>query len=195
MKTVLFVPGFYENIDSRDYTSTLKAIEKKGYKIKFVDINWTRTTLPDWVSELNREYDRFDPKDVILAGFSLGAVTALKVASNKNPNSLWLFSLSPYFDDDVRLISPDKQTQRAIGQRRLNAFRKMDVDFIIKNTKCPVILFCGDEERKKWPDIGIRSDKMHQSLSQSKLINIPNVGHNVENPIYIDAITKATTSK
>ncbi|OGL33914.1 hypothetical protein A3F64_01390 [Candidatus Saccharibacteria bacterium RIFCSPHIGHO2_12_FULL_42_8] len=190
MKTVLFVPGFYENIDSRDYRSVLKAIEEKGYKAKFIDINWNRTTLNEWVAELEKTYKNFNSKDIILAGFSLGAVTALTVSSNKNPNSLWLFSLSPYFDDDVRLISPDKQTQKVIGQRRLDAFRKLNVRIIAKNLKCPVLLFCGDEERKKWPDIGVRADKMNKVLKDIKLINIPKVGHNIEAPEYIGAIEK-----
>jgi len=38
MKTVLFVPGFQEDESSRDYQSTITAIQKKGYKVVFVPI-------------------------------------------------------------------------------------------------------------------------------------------------------------
>lgn len=190
MKTVLFVPGFHESINSRDYDSVLKAIKTKGYDTKFVDINWNKTTLDDWAVELEKVYKTYKPNDVILAGFSLGAVTVLSVAAKVNPHALWLFSLSPYFDDDIRLVSPGKQTSRVIGKRRLDAFRKLDVRFISKNLRCPVVLFCGDVEREKWPDIGIRADKMNKLIKNSRLINIPNVGHNIEDTLYIAAITK-----
>lgn len=36
MKTVLFVPGLKEDMESRDYALTIDAIESKGYKVKFV---------------------------------------------------------------------------------------------------------------------------------------------------------------
>lgn len=191
MKTVLFVPGFYEDIDSRDYRSVLKAIETRGYKTKVISINWRRTIVDDWVLELEKIYEELDPKKIILAGFSLGAVTAFVAAAKKNPRAVWLFSLSPYFDDDICLTNPDKQVLRIIGKKRLNAFRKLDINTLTEAIKCPVILFCGDIERKKWPDIGRRSDKAHQALAQSRLVNIPDVGHEIENPKYILAIEKA----
>src|ERR1700745_701040 len=102
MKTVLFVPGYQEDIKSRDYTSTVRTIEKQGYKVKFVPINWVRTTIDNWVDELEAVYSKHDPADTILAGFSFGAITAFVAAVKQNPFELWLFSLSGYFDEDVK---------------------------------------------------------------------------------------------
>ena len=56
MKTVLFVPGFRENLKTRDYKSTIKAIEEKGYGVKFVPINWQKTVISDWVKVEAKKY-------------------------------------------------------------------------------------------------------------------------------------------
>jgi predicted alpha/beta hydrolase family esterase len=86
MKTVLFVPGFREDINSRDYKSTLTAIESNGYQVKFIPINWTRTTIEDWTKELDKEYTKHEPAKTILAGFSYGSITAFMAAVNRNPS-------------------------------------------------------------------------------------------------------------
>src|ERR1035437_7799397 len=101
MKTVLFVPGYQEDMKSRDYASTIRAIESQGYEVKFVPINWKRTTIDQWVEELDAEYGKCDPKQTIIAGFSFGAMTAFVTATKRNPFELWLFSLSPYFVEDL----------------------------------------------------------------------------------------------
>ncbi len=95
MKTVLFVPDFREDLKTRDYNSLLNMFGRKGYTVKFVPIKWQRTTLTEWVAELEHEYAQLDPANTILAGFSYGAMTALVTASHKLPAELWLFSLSP----------------------------------------------------------------------------------------------------
>lgn len=38
MKTVLFVPGFKQDMHNRDYAATLQAITAKGYTSKFVSL-------------------------------------------------------------------------------------------------------------------------------------------------------------
>jgi hypothetical protein len=63
---VLFVPGFREDIKSRDYKSTLAAIEGKGYKVEFVPIKRARTTIEDWTKELNKHYSKYDSAVTIL---------------------------------------------------------------------------------------------------------------------------------
>lgn len=101
MKTVLLLPGFRESIDYRDYKSVIKAIETKGYKVRFIPINWNKTLLRDWTRELEAVYSTLDAKTTILAGFSYGSMTAFMAATKRNPSELWLFSFSPYFSDDM----------------------------------------------------------------------------------------------
>ena len=75
MKTVLLVPGFRQDLKTHDYKALLDAIETKGHKVVFVPILWKRTTIDDWVDQLKRVYEKHDPNETILAGFSYGAMT------------------------------------------------------------------------------------------------------------------------
>lgn len=188
MKTVLFVPGYPEDINSRDYASVIKAIENQGYKVKFVPIKWRRTTIEDWVKELDAEYAKHDPSQTILAGFSYGAVTAFMVATKKNPSELWLFSLSPYFAEDLKSKNMKPTWLKQIGHRRAAAFSKLNFKVLSNDIKCRALLFVGQLEISKWPVIGERSAAAREYLSDNKLIVIENVGHDVSDRRYIDKI-------
>lgn len=189
MKTVLFIPGFREGITSCDYKSTLAAIEAKGYKVKFVPINWTRTTIDDWVKELDKEYSKHDPTETILAGFSYGSMTAFIAAAGKNPSELWLFSLSPYFCDDM----PDmKKTWLSnIGHRRADAFRKLNFNSLSNRIKCKTLIIVGEIEAAKYPLIDKRSKIAHQKIANSNLIVVEDADHDVSDKNYIATITEA----
>jgi len=189
MKTVLFIPGFREGINSRDYKSTLAAIENKGYKTKFVPINWTRTIIEDWTKELNKEYSKHKPAETILAGFSYGSMAAFMAAVNKNPSELWLFSFSPYFSDDM----PDmkKSWLSNIGHRRADSFRKLDFDSLAKGIKCKTLIIVGQVEAAKYPLIDKRSKIAHQNIAGSHLVMVDGADHDVSDKNYIAAIKEA----
>lgn len=189
MKTVLFVPGFREDIKSRNYNSTLAAIKNKGYKVKFVPINWTRTTIIDWVKELDAEYAKYKPDNTILAGFSYGSMAAFLSATKNNPSELWLFSFSPYFSDDM----PDmkKSWLSNIGLRRANAFRKLNFNKLACNIKCKTLIMVGEVEAAKHPLIDKRSKLAHQKIINSRLVVIPDADHDVTGKSYIEAIKAA----
>jgi len=70
-------------MESRDYASIIRAIKAQGYKVKFVPINWKRTTINQWADELEAVYNKCDPKQTIIAGFSFGAMTAFVVATKQ----------------------------------------------------------------------------------------------------------------
>jgi predicted alpha/beta hydrolase family esterase len=152
MKTVLFVPGFKQDMHNRDYAATLQVFASKGYAPVFVAINWSGTTIEDWKKELEAVYARHDPANTILAGFSFGAMTALVVAAKRNPYALWLFSLSPYFAEDLERYS-DEELYKDIGIRRSKSFRKLDFACIARQIYCETLLFVGEQEAKKWPTL------------------------------------------
>ena len=186
MKTVLFVPGFREDLNSRDYKSVLSAIEDKGYKVQFVSINWSRTTIDDWTKELDKVYSNYDATDIILAGFSFGAMTAFMTATSKNPSELWLFSFSPYFSDDM----PDmkKSWLSYIGLRRADLFRKLNFNTLAKSIRCKTTILVGKVEAKKYTLIDKRSKLAHQKITHSKLVIVEGAGHDISNRNYIAAI-------
>jgi pimeloyl-ACP methyl ester carboxylesterase len=189
MKTVLFVPGFREDLKSRDYKSTIKAIENTGYRVRFVPINWKRTLIHDWTEELDRVYKDSDPKETILAGFSYGAMAAFMSATKKNPCELWLFSFSPYFSDDMSRMK--KSWLNNIGYRRADSFRMLDFSELAKAIKCKTLIIVGEVEAKKYPLIGNRSKVAHKAIKDSKLVTVPNADHDVTDKDYIQAIKEA----
>lgn len=189
MKTVLFVPGFQENIDSRNYKATIGTITEKGYEVKFVPINWKRTVISDWVKQLENEYDKHDAKNTILAGFSYGSLTAFMAAIKRNPVELWLFSFSPYFSDDIPKMK--KSWLQGIGKRRTEAFRQLNFKQLSRSIQCKTLILYGEKEAKKYPLIGNRAEIAHKTIQTSKLIKVPNAGHDVSDFNYLASIKEA----
>lgn len=188
MKTVLFVPGFPEDLTSRDYDSTIGAIKNRGYRVKFVPIKWSRTTIADWTKQLDEVYSEYKPEDTILAGFSFGAMTAFMSASKRNPYELWLFSLSPYFAEDLKSKNMKKSWLKQIGICRVNTFAEVNFESLSKLIKCKTLLFSGRLELDAWPVMGERAKLAQRLLSDSKLTVVNDVGHDVSDRRYISEI-------
>lgn len=183
MKTVLFVPGGMEYINSRDYKSVLKTLETSEHKVKYIQINWARTTIDHWVEELDREYNKYSPEEVILAGFSWGSFTAFMSATKRNPSELWLFSFSPYFSEDLPKFK--KSWLTGIGHRRVTSFSKLNFNKLVKLINCKTVIFAGEAE----PPLLINRCKIaHRKIDGSKLVMIPNTKHDIADPKYLEAI-------
>ena len=186
MKTVLFIPGFQESLDSRDYTAVLKAIEVKGYGVKFVSISWSRTTIADWVKEFGKTYKDYDTSQTVLAGFSYGAMTAFVAAAECLPAELWLFSLSPYFAEDIPKLKTWWLSE--IGKRRTEEFRKLSIQQLASTISCPTHIFYGEKEG--WPIVKDRAVETHGLIPLSTLTEVLGAGHDVADSNYIAAITE-----
>lgn len=191
MKTVLLVPGFKEDLKSRDYKSTIKAIEDSGYKVCFVPIHWDRTAIDDWSRQLKSEYSKYNPKETILAGFSFGAMTVFVNATKQNPSELWLFSLSPYFNEDIHSKNMRKSWLNHIGHRRVSAFDKLVFKDLAKSIQCRTLIFAGKTELEKWPGMKTRTLNAKDLILGSTLTVIDTVGHDVSDKLYIDTIRQA----
>lgn len=187
MKTVLFVPGFQEDIKSRDYAKTIKTIEKAGYKVEFVDINWKRTTISHWTKEFKAIYEKYDPKTTVLAGFSYGAMTVFMAATIKSPAELWLFSLSPYFAEDIASETFNKAWLKYIGHRREDSFKALSYKKLIKQIDSKIKFFYGEAELTTFPDITYRHEITKASTNMQTVL-IPGAKHDVASQVYIDAI-------
>lgn len=188
MKTVLLVPGYTEDINSRDYHSVIQAIKKQGYAVKFIPIHWKRSTISDWVKQLDTVYIKHDPRQTILAGFSFGAMTAFMSATKRNPSELWLFSLSPYFNEDLHSKNMRKSWLNRIGHRRVSDFDKLKFDDLAKTIRSKTLVFAGEVEINKWPGMKVRAINAEKSIQNSKLYIVSNVGHDVSDRLYVDVI-------
>lgn len=191
MKTVLLVPGFKENLRSRDYKATIRTMEESGYKVKFVPIQWDRTTIDDWLADLESEYKKYNPKEIILAGFSFGAMTVLTAAAKQNPYELWLFSLSPYFHEDIRSKNMRQSWLGHIGHRRVSAFDKLHFQDLANEINCKTLIFAGNKELDKWPGMKHRALSAKKLVEHSTLIIIDGVGHDISDKLYTKAIERA----
>lgn len=188
MKTVLLVPGFQEDLETRDYRSVLGAIEARGYRAQFIPIQWKRTTIEDWVKELEAEYSKHDPKDTILAGFSYGSMTAFVAAAKRLPAELWLFSLSPYFSDDLPKLK--KSWKDGIGHRRVTAFSKLDFDNLASSITCPTIIMLGSVEANKYPHLAKRALIAKERIKNNHYVVVDDAGHDIADKNYVAAISR-----
>jgi pimeloyl-ACP methyl ester carboxylesterase len=189
IKTVLFVPGFQEDETSRNYATTIDAIERCGYTVKFVPIEWRRTTLTEWLSQLNAVYEQYDQKQTILAGFSFGAVAAFVMAARRSPAELWLFSLSPFFAEDIPNIK--LWELRQLGRNRVKVARETSFDTLARKITCPVKLFVGSDELRRWPEMEARFSLATHKLANVEAIIVDGVAHDVTHIKYIEAITNS----
>lgn len=186
MKHILFIPGMSK---TRDYSALIELFHKHGYSAEKIPINWERTTLDDWISQVETVYNKHNPKNTILAGFSYGALTALAVASRRNPFALWLFSLSPCFASDI--TQWEKSWIIAAGKRRIAAFTTILNDKILDTITCPTKLFIGEKEADQYPLMQKRMQLVSQKLTGGKIYVAPGCEHDVVDPRYLQTISSA----
>lgn len=187
MKTVLFVPGFKESFGSRDYRGFLEQIGRKGYRTKFVEIDWGRTkTIDDWLIQLETTFKNEDAQNTILAGFSFGAVTAFISAAERNPVELWLFSLSGAFAEDWPKM--EEHNMKIVGKRRIAAFSRHNFKQLAPKVLCKALIFVGEIEEARYPSLRQRILEAKKSVKAAQLYRIANCGHDCTDPRYLRKI-------
>ena len=186
MKAYL-IPGNGEDLKSRDYGAVLKLYKDLGYEPEFVPIEWKYKTIDDWVQQVLKKLSKRDIQNSVLSGFSFGSSIALAVAADTNPKQLLLFSLSPYFKEDMPF--PDEYLKWH-GKRRVENFRNFSMNSLAAKIACPTKIFIGRKEIDRYAEMDERSSQAHQRIKGSQLIVIDDVGHDVGDPKYVEAIRK-----
>lgn len=186
MQTVLFVPAYDHWLPADDAT-VIAALEQKGYEVKFISLDWNEG-IDKWKEKLTKEYKKYDPKETIIAGHSLGGTTAFVVAATaeKPPAQLWLFSLSARFAEDMPRLSAKDLACTTPFQN--NVFKKIHFHELVPHISCKTLLFIGEEERKKFPIMAARTLEAHTAIAGSQYIVIPNAGPNLAHPRYLRAV-------
>jgi len=134
-------------------------------------------------------YGKYDQANTILAGFSYGALTAFVVASQRPPTELWLFSLSPYFSEDIPLLK--LAWLRYIGKQRTERFWRVSFNDLAPKVICKTLVFLGEKEAKDSPILEQRAIKASKLLPKAQLIIIPGADHDATESRYIEAIKKS----
>ena len=184
MKKVLFVPGLGSTRRNGDYRNLLTAAGGGGQPAEFVPINWEGTAPDGWLDRLRRAYDHHESQDVILAGFSMGAVTALRAAAERPPAGLLLCSLSPYFKETVGYM-PDEW--RRMNHHLVRAFGKVSLDNLVAKVGCTTAVLVGDAEHACMFTTAQRAATL---LLDASFHEVPGAGHDMLQGGYVDAVGK-----
>lgn len=160
-----------------------------GYEPHFVSIDWKYKTIDDWVEQVKSKISKQELGDSLLSGFSWGSMIALTLAAEYiNPKKLLLFSLSPYFAEDLPHVK--EAWLRWAGKRRAAKFKQLSMNKMAPKLKCPTTIFIGSKEVSKYSDMKRRTREAHKRIKDSKVIEIEGVKHDVGDPKYIEAIRR-----
>jgi len=189
MKAYL-IPGAFEDLKSRDYQAVLDVYKKLGYEPRFIKIDWKYKTIDDWVEQVQAKLSKENVQDSLLSGFSWGAMIALVLAAKYySPKKLLLFSLSPYFAEDLPYVK--KPWLKWAGKHRVATFKHLKMNELAVKIQCPTVIFIGDKEVSKYSDMKRRTREAHKRIQGSKLVIIKGVKHDVGDPLYVKATENA----
>jgi esterase/lipase len=188
MKRIFVIPGFKESPKDKTYSDLTKILKEKNLEPFIVDIKWNYQTFNQWLKQFLDFYNENKGRENIIFGFSFGAIIALGAAAKVNPKLLLLCSMSPSFSEDIPKFK--KTWLEAIGNKRVENFKKLSFEKLAKEIKCKTILTLGEKEAKKYPMQEKRILEAHKKIANNSLIRIPNTHHNIGQKEYLETIEK-----
>jgi esterase/lipase len=189
MKKIFLIPGFKQKTNDIMFLHLKTFLKKINFEVFPVPINWNYKTMTDYVSEFKEFYNKNKGNDDnYILGFSYGAVIALMTAEDLKPNKIYLCSLSPDFKED--LIDMKPWILKYIGKRRCEEIKKRSGIEIAKELNTPAVVFYGEKEAEKFPDIKKRCEETARYAKNTKLVIVKNAPHDISHPEYITALKK-----
>ena len=182
-KLIYIIPGYSEFTKERKYQIVGSFFKKKGYSVKYVDINWKYKTMSDYVKEFEEKVSKDNTTNFSVLGFSFGAMIAFISATHINFKNLYLCSLSPYFKEDVSKLKDS--WKKAIGKRKLKDVNNFSFNKIVKSIKCKSLLFVGEKEHLL---VLNRVKETHKKIRNSSLIIVPNAKHEMGYKNYLKCL-------
>lgn len=186
MKTFFIIPGFWFPAGHEKFSWLVKYLRNKKYKVIEVPVKWGYSTLTKNAKEFEVFFNKNKGKDNYVLGFSYGAVIALLTANNLKPKKIYLCSLSPDFKEDFKYM--DKQSKKYIGKRRMDDVKTRSGKKIAKSLAVPSVVFYGEVEGKKYPDLRKRCEETARLARNSRFIKVKNAPHDISHPEYQKAI-------
>ena len=184
MKKALLIPGWEESITQVAWELIVNKLRASGYQVLDGRPDWDNGTHSDWLKEIEAKYshNKFD----LVIGHSFGAMLAFKLASKVKIQKLILCSLSPWFAEDV----PDmrEEWKAMVG---LEIIKDVSSNFIFKDlyrlVEDNVDLVVNIKGADESDEIRRRFDEVNAKLCPT-VINIPNIGHALEERLYVNAV-------
>ena len=171
--TVLFVPSPQVPFNSHAYDSLAWVFWQHGYNSIPAFLNWN-TTPWDWGQQLEALYSEHDPEETILAGHWFGAMVALLGAAKRNPKALWLFSLPPFFHEDLINPRPHQRIPQEIDLLVMADPEGISFSSNAPFVQCPTLLFVGSEESQA---VHHRAREALRFMPNAKRIVAPGSSH------------------
>lgn len=163
-------------------------LRKRWFKTIVVPIHWKNRTMSDYVEEFEKFYDTHKTATNYILGFSYGAVIAFITANQLKPKKIYLCSLSPDFKEDVTKMKP--WVKRLIGKRRFQDAQRRSGKKIARELKVPSLVFYGEAEGKKFPQLRIRCEETVKIATKSRLVIVRGAPHNLSHPEYMKSLKK-----
>ncbi|MBP6881689.1 MAG: hypothetical protein KBC35_03625 [Candidatus Pacebacteria bacterium] len=185
-KIFFLIPGFKEQASDEQYQWLIKHIQKAGWKVVKVPVEWNRTTLSKNARVFEVFFNTHKGRENRVLGFSYGAVITLLTANKLQPDKIYLCSLSPDFREDVD--SMPVWLKKYIGKKRLLDVETRSGIVIAKQLSIPSVVFYGEEEGCEYPSLKKRCEEISLYAKNSRLVAVENAPHKIDHPQYIKAL-------
>ncbi len=183
------IPGYGMAGRSRPIIKIADYFKKNRFESFRLNINWKYNTMSDYLKQFNDFYKEkhIAGNEVILFGFSWGAMISLLSAREIKPKSQILCSLSPYFKEDLSDLP--KISYKFMGKKRFDDFKKISLDETARNIKTKTILVVGSEEGE------ILQKRVRGANNKicSELIVVKGANHNLDK-LYLGTLEKIIKS-
>jgi esterase/lipase len=144
--------------------------------------------MTDYVADFKQQFKKYSGNNNYILGFSYGAVIAFMSAAELKPKKIYLCSLSPHFKEDIKAMKP--WIKKLVGQRRIADAKKQSALAIAKKLTIPSIIFYGEAEAKKFPQLVVRAKETVKYAKNVKIIIVKEAPHKIDHPEYMGAIIK-----
>lgn len=188
-KIAYIIPGFMQQTHMPGYQHCATELRKIGYIVKPISITWKYTVLSDWINEVQHQMKHDANDNVLLLGFSFGAIIACCISTNMPVQTQILCSLSPYFAEDLPKIPTKWAT--IIGKRRINNFKELKFIEVFNNQPKDTHIIAGTLEGK---EIYHRATEANTFIPTSTLTMVEQCFHDLGQKEYMEAITYVINS-
>lgn len=180
--TCAIIPGFGEKASDQAYRKTRRLLEKFGWRVMPIDINWSRTTMTGWLKQAEDKLKDAKNTEAIF-GFSFGAMMALLLAARHPHKTIIAASPSPYFKEILPSLPPI--AEKVLGKKRMQDFKKFSINETkkIKGTRVHVLVGGAD-----FPPLIKMTKHLQKLVPTSTLSVIPEVPHDLGDERYLRAL-------
>ena len=187
LEHALIVPGG-QQYDPVLFEPFEEVFRNAGISAQFVPIKWSRTVISQNVHQFNEIYRHYDPSTTVVFGFSAGAMISLIAAADRSPAVLILASLAAWFAEDVPHRS--QWYKKAVGHRRVADYKNLHFSQLAPHITSETYILLTDSDSKRWPQFEVRAHEAQRLIKNSELIKVPNIGHDIGNPKYVQAVAE-----